>query len=83
MSKDKEIQNIFQSAPISQIDRVFLDRLLDLNEGYKSHELLLILDEIVNSSGASDFVVKVLDIILNQKLKEEGLTFEQARKKLA
>lgn len=64
-------------APASHMDEFVKDDIRKWGSDPTPFQILETLDKVVWASGASDFVVGVMDIILREKIEHVGMTFEQ------
>ena len=74
------MQSLFElliNAPAGQLDDFVRDDIKSWAGNPTPFQVLETLDKVVWASGATDFVVNVLDIILRSKIEEMGMTFEQ------
>jgi len=69
------MKDLLLQAPDSQIDISLKNLISKWNEPPKSIEVLETIDHCVRYSSGSDFVVSVLNIILEQTMKDENTDF--------
>jgi hypothetical protein len=70
------MKDLLQAAPDSQMDISLKNSISKWSETPKSIEVLETLDHCVRYSSGSDFVVKVLNIILDQAIKSENTDYD-------
>lgn len=73
----KTLIELICEAPESQLDASMVTLIRSWNYEPTSLQILEVLDHCTYSALASDFVMSVLDTMLDLRLKEEGKTMEE------
>lgn len=74
------MQSLFDlliNAPEDQLDQFVRDDIKAWGSDPTAFQILETLDKVVWASGATDFAVGVMNIILRSKIEEMGLTYQQ------
>lgn len=70
------MKEMLLKAPDDQLDRSMLSKIEDWYDPPTSLQILEVLDQCIYCSLASGFVIKVLNILLDEALKNENQTLE-------
>jgi len=76
MKIDKALEDSLLKAPESQLDATILEDIKGWHSEPSALDLLFCLDKITYFSLASEFVIGIFQLLLNQAMEYEDITFE-------